>query len=92
MDDSISRLATVDAVYKRIKQIGYEDNPLVLSIRQTIRDLPSAQPEIIRCKYCKYWHREIYNGIEYFNFSSCDLNHHGDGRNFYCADAERKEE
>lgn len=52
--------------------------------------LPSAQPEIVRCKDCKYWHREIHNGIEYFNFSSCDLNHHGDGHDFYCADAERR--
>lgn len=46
---------------------------------------------LVRCKDCKYWHREIHDGIEYFNFSSCDLNHHGDGNNFYCADAERKE-
>lgn len=50
----------------------------------------SAEPEIIRCKDCKYWHREIHNDIEYFNFSSCDLNHYGDGHNFYCADAERR--
>lgn len=47
--------------------------------------------DVIRCKDCKYWHREIHNGIEYFNFSSCDLNHCGDGHNFYCADAERRE-
>lgn len=48
----------------------------------------SSKP-LVRCKDCKYWHREIHNGIEYFNFSSCDLNHFGDGHNFYCADAER---
>ena len=47
--------------------------------------------ELVRCRDCKYWHREIYNGVEYFNFSSCDLNHHGDGNTFYCANAERKE-
>ena len=45
MDDLISRQAAIDAVYERIRQIGYENNPLVLSIKQTIRDLPSAQPE-----------------------------------------------
>ena len=50
----------------------------------------NARPEIVRCKECKYWHREIYNNIEYFNYSSCDLNHGGDGHNFYCADAERR--
>lgn len=51
-----------------------------------------AQPDIIHCSDCKYWHREIYNGIEYFNLSSCDLSHHGDGYNFYCAYAKRREE
>ena len=43
--DTVNRQAAVDAVYERIRQIGYENNPLVLSIRQAIRDLPSAQPE-----------------------------------------------
>ena len=50
---------------------------------------PGDLVRVVRCKDCKYWHREIHNGIEYFNFSSCDLNHCGNGRNFYCADAER---
>lgn len=44
--DCISRLAAIDAIYKRIHQIGYENDPLVLSIRQVIRELPPAQPEI----------------------------------------------
>lgn len=55
-----------------------------------IEPLMDVEP-VISCKECKHWHREIHNGIEYFNFSSCDLNHCGDGHNFYCADAERKE-
>ena len=46
---------------------------------------------VVRCADCKHWHREIYNDIEYFNYSSCDLNHYGDGHNFYCADGRRKE-
>lgn len=45
MDDLISRQAAIDAVYERIRQIGYENDPHALSIRQAIRDLPSAQPE-----------------------------------------------
>lgn len=44
--------------------------------------------EVVRCKDCKHWHREIHNGIEYFNYNSCDLNHGGDGHDFYCADGE----
>ena len=43
-ENTINKQAAIDAVYERIKQIGYENNPLVLSIRQAIRDLPSAQP------------------------------------------------
>ena len=63
---------------------------------QALQDAFSRVPtadvvEVVRCKDCKHWHREIHNGIEYFNYSSCDLNHYGDGHNFYCADGERKD-
>ena len=44
MDDLISRRTALDAVYERIKQIGYENSLSILSIGQVIRDLPSAQP------------------------------------------------
>lgn len=40
---TVNREDALDAVYERIKQIGYEHNASVLSIRQAIRDLPSAQ-------------------------------------------------
>lgn len=53
MSDTISRQTAIDAVYERIRQIGYENNPLVLSIRQAIREVPAAQPET-----CAYWDRE----------------------------------
>ena len=57
----------------------------------TAKKMPAIDAvEVIRCKDCKYWHREIHNGIEYFNFSLCDLSHYGDGHNFYCADGERR--
>lgn len=45
--DLINRDDAIWAVYKRIKQLGMENNADVLSIRQSIRDLPSAQPEFI---------------------------------------------
>lgn len=67
MDDLISRQEAIDAVYKRIKQIGYEDNPYVLSIRQTIRDLPPVQLDIVRCKDCAYGEK-LPNNIR------CELN------------------
>ena len=43
MSDLISRQAAIDAVYERIKQIGYENSLPILSIGQAIRDLPSAE-------------------------------------------------
>ena len=45
MNDFILRQDAIDAVYERIKQIGYENSLPILSIGQAIRDLPSAQPK-----------------------------------------------
>ena len=82
MHDTISRQDAIDALMN--------DSDWADAI-PTIASLPSTNAvEVVRCKDCKHWNREIHNGIEYFNFSSCDLNHYGDGHNFYCADAERR--
>ena len=87
MHDTISRQDAINAIMCEPMDAHY---PSWYANR--IKALPSADAiEVIRCKDCKYWHREIHNGIEYFNFNSCDLNHYGDGHNFYCADGERRE-
>ncbi len=83
MDDLINRQDAINACLNGWNK-GYDE------ILIDIKTLPSAEPKIIRCKDCKHWQREIRNGIEYVNFSSCDLKHYGDGHNFYCADAERR--
>lgn len=44
MDDLISRQAAIDVAYKYKADI----------IAEEIEELPSAQPEIIRCKDCKH--------------------------------------
>lgn len=98
---TINREAAIDAVHERIRQIGCESNPLVLSIRQVIRDLPSAQPLIIRCKDCKWWDKKDESGT----FGYCHaIKHSYYSRHweisiyrtyeadFFCADAEPKEE
>ena len=55
--------------------------------RKTIMELPSAQPEIIRCKDCKFYspmNRETKTGI-------CNLiMHQNFGDNWFCAGAERR--
>ena len=54
-NDCISRQSVIDAFSK------YDDTDLVKAkyVRQAIEDLPSAQPEIIYCKDCKYCDRGI---------------------------------
>ena len=62
MRDLIDRQAAIDAVR------SYYDEQYALcdSIEELIEKLPSAQPEIIRCKDCK-WYKTNYswNGKEH---------------------------
>ena len=77
MNDLISRQAAIDELFHVDENNG-------LSI-VAIRNLPSAQPEIIRCKDCKYWERKsICDGY-------CDeMSIYGCDEDFYCGYAERK--
>lgn len=68
-------------------QVVWSDNLIsVIDAMNVLRDLPSAQPEIIRCKDCVY-QTESWSGIKY-----CEA--HGDhiGKDYdYCSNARRKE-
>lgn len=67
MDDLISRQETIDIINTYAVPIhGYIGTPndsevyayargLLLSIERNMRALPSAEPEIIRCKDCMWW-------------------------------------
>ena len=72
--------ATVDAVDKRIRQIGYENDPLVLSIRQAVREVkPVDAVPVVRCKDC------LHN-------RACEIQYHAQaGDLFFCGAAERKD-
>ncbi len=50
--------------------------------------------EVVRCKDCKHWLRELSEDgrIEYFNFSHCEKGLYGDDHNWFCADGERRED
>ena len=88
-DDTISRQAAIDAIrastskYTGFMEMEmYTDDDAV----EAIEALPSAQPEIIRCKDCTY-QVESWCGIKY-----CEA--HGDhiGKDYdYCSNARRKE-
>lgn len=70
-DDSVSRQAAIETV-RKAKSIGQAHRMLI--------QLPSAQPEIIRCKDCRHNH-------------NCDIQYHAQaGDMFFCAGAERRTE
>jgi hypothetical protein len=63
MNDSlISRQAAIEALERIMSDYpldGYEDERLLIN---ALKDLPSAQPEIIRCKDCKHYKAYDYTG------------------------------
>lgn len=69
MDDLISRQAAID----EIKAL-YEWHDIVTEDRAIdhFKRLPSAQPEIIRCKDCKHWRQQTnYQGAP-LSFGFCE--------------------
>lgn len=74
MNDLISRQQAIDALVKAIREDPYYDsneaiNGLgVCDVRVILNDLPSAQPEITRCKDCKWYgradKRRFYRGMD----------------------------
>lgn len=78
--DLISRQAAIDALGEWIRYGFIADRSGLKFAYEVIEELPSAQPEIIRCKDCKHWDGE--NCILTVPFTE----------NSYCSDAERRTE
>ena len=67
MDDLISRQAAIDALAKNMPSLTtpdgcgqfdhdiYVTDEAYVDCMQIIHDMPSAQPEITRCKDCEHW-------------------------------------
>jgi len=94
MDDLISRQAAIDAVKKNTFRLTFAEEQncegrvawsanAVYSdvIEGALLELPSAQPEIIRCKDCKHW-----DGVD-----TCDVIDAPVWDNDFCSMAERRE-
>ena len=84
MSDLISRQAAIDLWEKYHPTIAVD----VMQYDAELRELPTAKPEIIRCKDCK--HRDPED-------KKCDCGHGilwqlPREDNWYCADAERRED
>ena len=80
MNDLISRQAAIDA----IDRLDIPEDMCVFEILSHIEleigTLPSAQPEIIRCKDCKHW-----DGVD-----TCDVIDAPVWDNDFCSMAERR--
>ena len=84
MDDLISRQAAIDACH------NYEDGKNAYAygdvVEKRLKTLPSAQPEIIRCKDCKFLRLTgiVWKCQNRLVMMLCEPND-------YCSRAERKE-
>ena len=91
-EDAVSRQAAIDALLKEVRLVDgyYVENDEVIDkddAIEAIRLLPSAQPEIIRCKDCEYGDQDDA-GRWFCNDLGCQMgNEDGSG---YCANAERR--
>lgn len=92
MSDLIDRQQAIDAMFNlcdRLSEPCYRcENPHIDVIVDELEQLPSAQPEIVRCKDCKWWHTDRLpvagkHGCDKF----CDFVK----PDFYCGLAEKRE-
>lgn len=94
MSDLISRQDALDALEKsRFLGAPYIDTGILIAL-QEIKALPSAQPEIIRCKDCKNWIPGYITDNDDFIPPKCGkyqqmVGHYSDD---YCSLAERRSE
>ena len=98
MDDLISRQAAIEATWE---EPTYTDPLNVLTeVRDRIEALPSAQPEIVRCKDCKWWDKKEDSPLGYCHAAKhCHYSPHWEIQiyrtypaDFFCADGERRSE
>ena len=93
MQDLISRQAAIDCEYQ-VKIINDIEYVMLSEVQMKMRKLPSAQPEIIRCKDCKYAHLTVLGECKYCDAWTDDdgypMEIYEDG-DFFCGNAERKE-
>ena len=99
MDDMISRQAAIDALDKVAEMFPYRIPGKTKTYRQyneawsdaidaaenALEALPSAQPEIVRCKDCKEFRRWIDTDITF-----CDCTEYEVKADDFCSKAERR--
>ena len=88
MDNSlIKRQDAIDAInaYLGLSAVSRTIQNMT-SIQEILENLPSAEPEIVRCKDCK-WGREVCGNIECFVDSNIPPEYHG--YEWFCPNGEK---
>ena len=90
VNDTISRQAAIDEITEYGS--GNTTYMSVAELKRRIEQLPSAQPDIIRCKDCKHWTNNI--GDSKLRDNYCNDEAHGFyyqcSEDDYCSFAERR--
>ena len=95
-DDLISRQAAIDALgEKPLVWDDFSDFDLGKAAQwsddvDAIKALPSAQPEIIRCRDCKYWREHKYAKETKRYIPFCGFNAIYTKADDFCSRAERR--
>lgn len=91
-NDLISRQAAIDAVLDLPNCYnGFSDTYDKACIIGVLEELPSAEPEIIRCKDCKWFRKEYgWNCIEYTVCGVSPTHHPIRTEEDFCSHAERR--
>ena len=91
MQDLISRQAAIDALMAILDKPSHAEFLYTDEICGALNGLPSAQPEIVRCKDCGHWDTTWQNDFAP-NYHYCSLVDGTRRDDFFCADAERRGE
>ncbi len=82
MDDLISRQAAIDF---------FKDQGMITAAIYMER-MPSAQPEIVRCRECKRWNTVLDRNKAEYGLCQNRSQLEATKADFYCADGERRSE
>ena len=81
-EDCVSRKSVI-----RLLHSGYHSKSMI----EEVKELPSAQPDIIRCRDCKYWREHKYSKETKRYIPFCGFNAIYTKADDFCSRAERKE-
>ena len=84
-DTTISRYAAINAETDELDMIDHVPQWVFGRLEKRLKQLPSAQPEIIRCKDCEWWEKQK-NSLQ----GRCELMQMYPTGAWFCGNAKRR--